>query len=30
VLGVIRAEEAMQIGEEEATEDMLRIASAPG
>lgn len=30
VLGVIRAEEAMQVGEEEATEDMLRIASAPG
>ena len=30
VLGVIRAEEAMQIGEEEATEHMLRIASAPG
>ncbi len=30
VLGVIRAEEAMQIGEEEAEEDMLRIASAPG
>ena len=30
VLGVIRAEEAMYVGEEEATEDMLRIASAPG
>ena len=30
VLGVIRAEEAMQVGEEEAAEDMLRIASAPG
>ena len=30
VLGVIRAEEAMQIGEAEAEEDMLRIASAPG
>ena len=29
-LGVIRAEEAMQIGEEEAEEDMLRVASAPG
>ena len=30
VLGVVRAEEAMYVGEEEATEDMLRIASAPG
>ncbi len=30
VLGVIRAEEAMYVGEEEAAEDMLRIASAPG
>ena len=30
VLGVIRAEEAMRIAEDEATEDMLRIASAPG
>ncbi len=30
VLGAIRAEEAMYVGEEEATEDMLRIASAPG
>ena len=30
VLGVIRAEEAMNVGAEEAAEDMLRIASAPG
>ena len=30
VLGVIRAEEAMRVAEDEATEDMLRIASAPG
>ena len=30
VLGVIRAEETMYVGEEEATEDMLRIASVPG
>ena len=30
VLGVIQAEEMMHIAEEEATEDMLRIASAPG
>ena len=30
VLGVIRAEEAMYVGEEEVAEDMLRIASAPG
>ena len=30
MLGVIRAEEAMYVGEEEAAEDMLRIASAPG
>ena len=30
VQGVIRAEEAMRVGEDEATEDMLRIASAPG
>ena len=30
VLGVARAEEAMQIGEEEATDDLLRVASAPG
>ncbi len=29
-LGVIRAEEAMRVAEDEATEDMLRIASAPG
>ena len=30
VLGVIRAEEMMNVAGEEATEDMLRIASAPG
>ena len=30
VLGVIRAEEMMNVAAEEATEDMLRIASAPG
>lgn len=30
VLGVIRAEEVMRVAEDEATEDMLRIASAPG
>ena len=30
VLGVIRAEEAMHVAQDEATEDMLRIASAPG
>ena len=30
LLGVIRAEEAMRVAEDEATEDMLRIASAPG
>ena len=30
VLGVVRAEEALHVGEEEAAEDMLRIASAPG
>ena len=30
LLGVIRAEDAMLVAQEEATEDMLRIASAPG
>ena len=30
VLGIIQAEEMMHVAEEEATEDMLRIASAPG
>ena len=30
VLGVIRAEEVMHVAGDEATEDMLRIASAPG